>query len=173
MGSKNGKYDIEHGISSHSYNERLPSLSSNLNKTMHPTQSKKEIASIPKCIHQDILKDRSVSNSEILSLVWLDLELRQRPVNLDIEVKLKNLNSYVRLFDRVDTCERYIKQIGKMNNYNHMKQEKLLVIISTTLAPTIIPHLHNLSQVKYIYIFGKPKSISKAHEEWLRTFNKV
>ena len=60
-----------------------------------------------------------------------------------------------------------------MNNNGTIRKEKLFVIISTTLAPTIIPHLHELSQVKYIYIFGKSKSISRAHQEWLRRFNKV
>jgi hypothetical protein len=60
-----------------------------------------------------------------------------------------------------------------MNNNENMRKEKLLVVISSTLAPTIIPHLHDLSQVKYIYVFGKAKTISKAHQEWLRKFNKV
>ncbi|CAF2934322.1 unnamed protein product [Rotaria sp. Silwood2] len=173
MGSKNGKYDFEHGISSQNYDETLPSFSSELNGSIATKKSRKDITSIPTCIHQDILIDTSTTNIDNLSLVWLDTDIHQRPSNVDVEVKLKNLINYVRVFDRVDACERYIKQIGRMNNNNHTRQEKLLVIISTTLAPTLIPHLHDLSQVKYIYIFGKSKSISRAHEQWLRKNNKV
>jgi hypothetical protein len=164
MGLKNGKYDFEHRIPPQDLNETVPS---DLNRSII---KKKSEASIPKCIHRDVLID---SNTDNLSLVWLDTNLHQRPSNIDTEVKLKNVIHYIRVFDRVDACERYIKQIGRMNTNDHVRKEKLFVIISTTLAPTIIPHLHELSQVKFIYVFGKAKSISKAHQEWLRKFNKV
>ncbi|CAF0991710.1 unnamed protein product [Rotaria sordida] len=172
MGSKNGKYDFDHGTSSQNHNESIPSFSSELNQSITTKKSKKNLTSLPTCTQQNILIDISTTNMDNLSLVWLDTNIHQRLSNIDVEVKLKNLIDYVRIFDRVDACERYIKQIGRMNN-NHIRQEKLLVIISTTLAPTLIPHLHDLPQVKYIYIFGKSKSISKAHEGWLRKHNKV
>ncbi|CAF1573184.1 unnamed protein product [Rotaria magnacalcarata] len=173
MGSKNGKYDFQHGGLSQTRHEDLPSFSSEFNGSIQTKNSRKDMTSIPACIHQDILIDRSALNAENLSLVWLDTDIYRRPSNIDIEFKLKNLLNYVRLFDRVDSCERYIKHIGKMNNSSNIKQEMLFVIISTTLAPTLIPHLHDLTQVKYIYIFGKSKSISKAHEGWLKKYNKV
>ncbi|CAF3428358.1 unnamed protein product [Rotaria sp. Silwood1] len=143
MGLKNGKYDFEHGISSQNHDETLPSFSSELNESITTKISRKDLKSLPTFIHRDTLIDTSTTNIDNLSLVWLDTNIHQRPSNIDIEIKLKNLINYVRIFDRVDT------------------------------SPTLIPHLHNLSQVKYIYIFGKSKSISKAHEEWLRGFNKV
>lgn len=170
MGLKNGKYDIEHG----NYNQTLPSTyGSELNGSIVNKKLRKDEASIPKCLHRNNIMDTLPRNTDNLSLVWLDTDLYNRTSNIDTEVKLKNLINYTRVFDRVDMCERYIKQIGRMNNSDYIRKEKLLVIISTTLAPTIIPHLHDLLQVKYIYIYGKAKTISKAHQEWLRKYNKV
>lgn len=173
MGLKNGKYDFEHGSSFQGFNETLPTYPTDLNGSIFKTNSRKSDASLPKCIHRDVLIDPLSSNTDSLSIVWLDTNLHQRPSNIDTEIKLKNLIHYIRVFDRVDACERYIKQIGRMNNNEYIRQEKLLVIISTSLAPTIIPHLHDLSQVKSIYIYGKAKTISKAHQDWLRKFAKV
>jgi hypothetical protein len=173
MGSRNGKYDFEREISFQNGNETIPSCSSELNGSILSKKFRKEDTSLPTCIHRDFLKDSLPPNMDNLSLVWLDTDIYRRPSNIDTEIKLKNLMNYIRVFDRVDACEKYIKSIGRMNNNGAIRKEKLFVIISTTLAPTIIPHLHELSQVKYIYIFGKSKSISRAHQEWLSRFNKV
>jgi len=173
MGSKNGKYDFEHGSSVQNRKETLPSYPSESNGSILTKKVKREVSSIPQCLHQDFVQESSSTNTDNLSLVWLDTNIYLRSSNIDTEVKLKNLINYIRVFDRVDTCEKYIKQIGKMNSSDSIRKEKLLVIISTTLAPTLIPHLHDLSQVRYIYIFGKTKTISKAHQEWLRKYNKV
>jgi hypothetical protein len=168
MGSKNGKYDFENQNSPNDLNETLPALPLDLNRSVI---KKKSESSVPKCIHRDVLIDST--NTENLSLVWLDTHVRERASNIDTEIKLKNVIQYIRVFNRVEECEKYIKQIGKLNNNEHIKKERLLIVISTTLAPTIIPHLHDLPQVKFIYIFGKAKTISKAHQDWLRKFNKV
>ncbi|UJR08607.1 hypothetical protein I4U23_012866 [Adineta vaga] len=173
MGSKNGKYDFEHENSLSNGNDTLPSCSINTNESFISKISKHNGNLQPKCIHQDVLIDPSATDIDHLSLVWLDPDIRRRVSNIDTEVKLKNLINYVRIFDRVDVCERYIKQIGKMNKNSNVSKENLLVIISTTLAPTLIPHLHDLAQVKYVYVYGKSNTISKAHEEWLKRYNKV
>ena len=170
MGSKNGKYDCEKGSSPAGRNESLPSWTSAADGPTTNKQSKKELAAVPTCVHRDELVDRSVDR---LSVIWLDTDVHQHVTNIDMEVKLKNVISYVRLFDRVDACEKYIKQIGAMNAGAHTCQEKLLLIISTALAPTIIPHLHDLPQVKFIYIFGKSKSLAKLHVLALTKYTKV
>jgi hypothetical protein len=173
MGSKNGKYDFEHENSLQNRKETLPSYPSESNGSILTKKVKREASSIPQCIHQDFVHDALSTNMDNLSLVWLDTNIYRRSSNIDTEVKLKNLINYIRVFDDVAACEKYIKQIGKMNSSNSIRKEKLLVIISTTLAPTLIPHLHDLSQVQYIYVFGKAKTISKAHQEWLRKYKKV
>ena len=128
---------------------------------------------IPIPIHAPIPRPIDTTDGERVSLVWLDAEVYRRASHVDMEVKLKNLVGYVRLFDRVDSCERYIKHIGKYNNNLHVPKEGLLVLISTTLASTLIPHLHDLSQVKFIYVYGKAKSLSKDHQRRLMKYPKV
>ncbi|CAF0820776.1 unnamed protein product [Adineta ricciae] len=172
MGLKNGKYDFSREHSSTNANESLPSYPIDTNESFISRISKFDIKSLPKCTHQDVLTDPNATSLDNLSLVWLDLDVYRCPSNIDTEVKLKNLISYVRTFNQVEVCERYIKQIGRMNNVN-VRKEYLLVIISTVLAPTLMPHLHDLPQVKCVYIYGKPKTISKAHQEWLKTYSKV
>lgn len=167
MGSKNGKYDIEQAHSLPTIHPTLPRNSSDVKPT------KKSQVIPPKCLHHDSLIDPYTTRPENLSLVWLDSNVYHRSSNVDTEIKLKNIIDYIRIFDRVDACERYIKQIGRLNNNPHTRKERLLVIISTTLAPTLIPHLHDLEQVQWIYVFGKAKTIAKGHQEWLKKYPKV
>lgn len=170
MGSKNGKYDIEQANSLPNFHPTLPQNSTDGKSTK---KSRKSEVIPPKCLHHDSLLDPYTTHPENLSLVWLDANVYHRSSNVDTEIKLKNVIDYIRVFDRVDACERYIKQIGRLNNNPYTRKEKLLVIISTALAPTLIPHLHDLPQVQWIYIFGKAKTIAKGHEEWLKKYPKV
>jgi hypothetical protein len=151
MGSKSGKYTIENGSSTRSRTKILSSFSSNGHE------------SIPTIVHQNTLS-QNVNN---LTLIWLDTEINNRSSNIDTQIKLKNLINSLRIFDEIDEFEKYIKQIGKTN------KDKLLVIISTTLALTIIPHLHDRPQVKYIYIHGKTKLDTKVGQQLLEKYPKV
>ena len=166
MGSKNGKYDFATvgSVTHRTINETLPTWSSDLNGSV----INRKLPMSPG-VHRQI----ETNQVERFSLVWLDTEVYRRPSNIDMEIKLKNLIDYVRLFDRVDLCERYIKQIGKYNNNLQIPKESLLVVISTTLGPTLIPYIHDLSQVKSIYVYGKAKSLAKDHQRRLMKFTKV
>lgn len=165
MGSKNGKYDFKHGGVLPDGQGTLPTSAGDEREASSDRQTK--------CTHRDSLVDPFLSAADHVSLVWLDTDIHRRASNIDTEVKLKNLVRYVRVFDRVDACERYIKQIGKMNANSTGRNEYLLVLISTALAPTLIPHLHDLPQVKHVYVYGKSNSMSKAHQEWIKRNSKV
>src|SRR4051812_2628993 len=119
MGSRNGKYDFEHANSMPNLNHNIPnsSLDSKLTKKSH----KSEVLP-PKCLHHNSIIDRSTTHPENLSLVWLDTNFHHRTSNIDIEIKLKNIIDYIRIFDRVDACERYIKQIGRLNNNEYIRK---------------------------------------------------
>jgi hypothetical protein len=155
MGSTGGKYNCEYGNSSENRNTILPSNSN---------QSKNESASLPRFIHQHLLTDSLSSNKDNLTIVWLDNDIHNQPSNIDIQIKLKNLSNYLRIFDEVNAFEQYIIQIN---------EEKLFIIISPTLALTMIPRLHRHSQIKCIYIFGKVKINPKTHQELLKKYPKV
>ena len=154
MGLKSGKYKVERGNSIKNEKE-IFSFGSN--------ESRKEKASLPKFIHQNLL----TPNITDLALVWLDTEINNQPSNIDTQIKLKNLINYLRIFDKVNACEHYIKQIGQIN------KGKVLVIISTTLALKIIPHLHEFPQVKYIYIHGESKAKHKISPQFFKKYTKV
>ena len=163
MGSKSGKYTVENGSFNQSRTKILSSFSSNKHESIPNEKMMKEDASLRTIVHQNILS-QNVNN---LTLIWLDTEINNRSSNINIQIKLKNLINYFRIFDQIDEFEQYIKQIGKTN------KEKLLVIISRTLALTIIPQLHERPQVKYIYIYGKTKIDTKASQQLLKKYPKV
>lgn len=159
MGSAGGKYNIKNGNFSQNENTTLRSISSKKIK------SKKEKEFLPKCIHQDFLAD---SNNDNLTIVWLDTEIHQQSLNIDIQIKLRNLINSLRIFDEINAFEYYIQQINRINN-----QEKLFLIISTKLALTIIPIVYHRCLIKYIYIYGNGKIDKKTKEELLKKYSKV
>jgi hypothetical protein len=149
MGSKSGKYTVENGNSVQSRNKILSSFSSNVNESIPSEKLSKEDASLPIIVHQNFLTDT---------------EIYDQPTNIDTQIKLKNLINYLRIFDQIDACEQYI---SKMNN------DKLLIIVSTTLALTFIPHSHDCPQIKSIYIYGKSKIDTNVSERLLTKYAKV
>jgi hypothetical protein len=161
MGSTSGKYNMTDENSAQNRRTTIPSISLKI------TKSKNEKKSLPKCIHQDILMDSLSSNKDNFTIVWIDTEIHHQSSNIDIQIKLKNLIHYLRIFDELTAFEHYIKKINQIN------QEKLFVIISTPLALSMIPHLHHLSSIKYIYIYGKAEIDGKIKEKLLKTYPKV
>jgi len=161
MGSTSGKYSVEHVNSAQNRKKTFPSFPSNSNSL------KKDKISLPTIIRQNLLIDSSSSNKDNLTLVWLDTEINNEALNIDIQIKLKNLINYLRIFDEINSFERYIEQIGQMN------KEQLFVIISTALSLTMIPYLHRLSQIKYIYIYGKVKIDTKTNQQLITKYPKV
>ena len=158
MGLTSGKYDIRDG---NGREEVLPSLSMKL------SGSKKEKEFIPHCIRQNSFIDSSWTMKNDSTIVWIDIDINHHPSNIDIQMKLKNLMNSLRIFDQLDAFEQYIERIRQIN------QEKLFIIISPTLALTIIPHVHHHQSIQYIYIYGKAKIDGKIKEELFKRYPKV
>ncbi|CAF0782517.1 unnamed protein product [Adineta steineri] len=175
MGSKTSKYTVEKEDSDSNKNKTLSSLPSNSNELMIDERPKKEVTSLPKLIHVASLSNPSSSSStkNNLTVVWLDTEINNQPEHTDTQTKLKNLICYIRIFDDIDACTQYIEQTGYMNTSNLMNEEKLLMIISSTLAFTIIPQFHDLPQIKYFYIYGTSKINAKTSQEMLKKYPKI
>ena len=164
MGSKSAKYRVENGSSIQSRTKTFSPFSSKLNESIPSENLAKEDASLPKMIHQNLLKD---TLSEGKTLVWIDTEINNQPSNIDTQIQLKNIINSLRIFDQIEAFEKYITHLDNIHN------EKLFVIISTTIALTIIPHLHEHQQVKYIYIYGKTKIDTKISRQLLEKYPKV
>ncbi|CAF0832849.1 unnamed protein product [Adineta steineri] len=174
MGSKTSKYTVENEDSDLNKNKTSSSLPSSSNELMIDERPKKEVTSLPKLIHVASLSNTSSSSTKNnLTVVWLDTEINNQPEHTDTQTKLKNLICYIRIFDDIDTCTQYIEQTGYMNTSNLMNEEKLLMIISSTLALTIIPQFHDLPQIKSFYIYGTSKINAKTSQEMLKKYPKI
>ncbi|CAF1258974.1 unnamed protein product [Didymodactylos carnosus] len=102
--------------------------------------------------------------TERLSFVWLDTPVELRRDTVDMQVKLRNILDYLRIFDRTEPCEQYVRHIN-----THM--EKLFFIIHGSLCATFVPHIHDLPQIKYIYIYESDKSTPG--QQWLAKYPKI
>ncbi|CAF3035445.1 unnamed protein product [Rotaria sp. Silwood2] len=173
MGSKSGKYEIDHDNFIQFEDETLSAFSSSSNGSIASERLRKEEAFLSTFVHSNFSNDILSSKMDNLTLVWLDTEMNNRPDSIDTQIRLKNVINYLRIFDQVDACERYIKRIGEMNNINKINEEKLLLVISTTVPFPIISYFHGFTQVKDIYIYGKSKTNSSVIQQFVKNHCKV
>ncbi len=155
MGSNSAKYDIKDGNFAQNRRTTIPSSSSMITKSTKET--------LPKCIHQDLLSN----DKDNFTIIWVDTEIHHHSSNIDMQIKLKNLVRYLRIFDEIDAFKQYIKQIDPRN------KEKLFVIISTPLALSMIPDLHRFYSIKSIYIYGKAEIDEKTKRKLFKSYPKV
>lgn len=156
MGSTGGKYTFECGTNDHTKNTNLPTVGYSSNR------SKRANASIPIFLHRNQLKP-----SLSLTIIWLDTQINNQLTNIDMQIKLKNLSTYFRTYDRINSFEQYIESIDFSDD------EELFLIISTTVALTLIPQIASNPQIKYIYIYGQSKIDPNTKQLLLKTYPKV
>ncbi|UJR17524.1 hypothetical protein I4U23_004419 [Adineta vaga] len=97
-------------------------------------------------------------NLEDFSLIWLDDNLDEDP---DRRVRLRGIINYLKLFKTSDECIQYITSI---------KNETIFFIVSGKFGQSVVPIIHDMSQVAYIYIYCSNKGF---HEEWIKPFKKI
>lgn len=97
-------------------------------------------------------------NLEDFTIVWLDKNAD--PVQFD-KTRLRELINYCQIFCNMEDCLAYIHAASL---------EKIFFIVSGSLGQEIVPIVHDLSQVTFMYIFcADPMK----HIEWTKTFNKI
>lgn len=148
---------MKDGNSGQNRRTTLPTIPSKM------TKQEEENEALPKCIHQNLLS----ANKDNFTIVWVDTDMHHQSSKIDIQIQLKNLVHDLRIFDELDAFEHYIKQIDQTN------EEKVFVIISTSLALSMIPHLHRLSSIKSIYIYGKAEIEEKTKQKLFKIYPKV
>ena len=173
MGAKSGKYELNFGNSVSNENKTLSLFSLNSNGPIPNEGLGKEGIFSPVLLHQGISNEVSSSEVNDLTIVWLDTEMKARPENIDTQVALKYFSNYLRTFEQIDAFENYVEQVDKINRLRESNEEKLLAIVSTALALTIIPSLHDRPQVKFIYIYGKSEMDAEVSRELLKKYTKV
>ncbi|CAF2760509.1 unnamed protein product [Rotaria sp. Silwood2] len=96
-------------------------------------------------------------------LVWLDtnIDVVNNPDYRRIITILKQIANSVNTFTRVEECLDFIQEI---------KEETIFFIISGSLSQTVIPIVHDIPQIKSIYIFCENKL---DHELWIHKWPKI
>lgn len=154
MGAKSGKYALR--------------------KDQLPEKEEESDSSLPTFIRQKSFGRVSPSTARRnTSVVWLDAELDNELSHVDTQIKLKNAIGYLRTFNDIDECEQYIEQIGQMNQARPAAEEKLLVIVSPEFALTLLPRIHDCSQVQSVYIYSVGKSFIGVIERARYRYSKV
>ncbi|CAF1122469.1 unnamed protein product [Didymodactylos carnosus] len=99
-------------------------------------------------------------NLENFTIVWFDATIDQTNDNLDTKARLRTVVNHLRTFHDAAACIKYLSSI---------ENEKVLLIISGTLADMYISIVHQLAQVELIYIF----CLDKIKYEALLINNKI
>jgi tetratricopeptide (TPR) repeat protein len=95
-------------------------------------------------------------------LIWLDVNINQ--LDKDCQNTLAQLRSFVNdvnIFTEPDKCIDFLTEIKDM---------KVFLIVTGTLAQQIIPLIHDVPQLDTIYIFCRNKS---QHEKWSKNWAKI
>jgi hypothetical protein len=83
---------------------------------------------------------------EIFSLIWLDLSKNNIHENLDIQLQLRTIINYLKLFEDIDDCEQYIRSSSK--------DDRIIIFVNEKLALDITSRIHDLRQITSIYIYS-------------------
>ncbi|CAF3937436.1 unnamed protein product, partial [Rotaria sp. Silwood1] len=100
-------------------------------------------------------------NLEDFTVIWLDANINKSEDCLNTKVQLRSIINYIKTFDMMDDC------IDCINEYY---TEKIFFIISGVLGEQLVPKIHNLKQIQYIYIYCLDKD---KHEQWISNYAKI
>ncbi|CAF2840151.1 unnamed protein product [Rotaria sp. Silwood2] len=86
----------------------------------------------------------SEENLEEFTVIWLD----SKSYSIDTKARLRCIINFLKVFNNVDDCFNYISSV---------KSEKVFLITSGLLSETIVSLVHDLPQLRFIYIFCQQK----------------
>ena len=98
---------------------------------------------------------------EIFCLVWLDANTNADD-SRDAEQKLRSIINYLKRFQDVKLCQKYIEQSSN--------DDRIVLIVSGRLGPMLVPCIHQLRQVASIYVYCMD---TESHKKWALKFAKV
>ena len=95
-------------------------------------------------------------------IIWLDSNIKESSVEFqDSIAQLRSIVNSISTFDDINQCIDCIIQ---------PRSEKLFVIVSNTLGPSLLPRIHRIAQLESIYVYCRNESND---EEWAKEWNKV
>ncbi|CAF0967163.1 unnamed protein product [Didymodactylos carnosus] len=105
--------------------------------------------------------DLSRENKENNTLIWLDQSINDSEDSVRIQTILRELNNYVQFYTDLRLCINYIHSV---------KNEKIFLIISGSLAQTVLPDVHSILSVYFIFIFCHKR---ENHMTLLNQYSKI
>jgi hypothetical protein len=96
-------------------------------------------------------------------IIWIDANVdadeENRRAHQELQGLLEDIEIFV--FQRSLDCEEYVRQHS---------EKSFLIIVSRQLAQELIENIHNLENIKSIYIYCRSQNWK---EVWMQNFNKV
>ncbi|CAF1292715.1 unnamed protein product [Didymodactylos carnosus] len=100
-------------------------------------------------------------NKEDFTLIWLDKTL-DKDINDSRQIsKLRQAVDDLKTYVDLNECENYIR------SHEH---ENIVIVVSGTYGQHIVPNIHDLTQIKRIYVFCLNEA---SHIEWTKNYMKV
>ena len=108
-----------------------------------------------------ISPEKRLDNLEPLTLISLGNSIDEN------DQEFRSIIDYLRCFNDFEQCEEYLLNNNK--SYDH-----LFFIVSNKYATNIISHIHDLTQIIFIYIFEQNTSNhQQIDEKWTKRYTKV
>ena len=104
----------------------------------------------------------STDRIEDFIIIWLDANMENnQQILFKRHFSLQNFNSFVRTFIDSNLCIEYIMEV---------QEEQIFFIVSGSLGQSIVPMIHDLTQILKIYVFCTNTTV---HSQWVKSFQKI
>lgn len=98
---------------------------------------------------------------DVFCLIWLDANT-DAPDSRDVEQKLRSVINYLKRFQDVKTCQKYIEQTTA--------NDRIVLIVSGSLGKQIVPAVQAIRAVVSIYVYCMN---TEFHSNWANKYKKV
>ncbi|CAF4530279.1 unnamed protein product [Rotaria sp. Silwood2] len=141
----------------------MPSASCVSSTTMKPNKSSSAAVAATTVESRNVTQPRPIRQLlQNFLLIWLDAHFDESETDYKKSIQhLHDISVTVTIFTDVDECIYFLTDI---NN------EKVLMIVSSTLAQNIVPIIQECPQLNSIYVLCDNSS---THEKWAKTIPKI
>lgn len=98
---------------------------------------------------------------EVFTLIWLDATVNDVD-NETTQTDLRKLSDQFKSFDNRDECELYLQSLSN--------DERVVLIVSGRLGREVVPHIHQIEQIYFIYVYCFDKI---ENEKWAKNYSKI
>lgn len=109
-----------------------------------------------------LISDYHNQNLEDCIVIWLDTNAKKKSNRSErTKASIQFITSHVKFFDKADACISYVTNI---------KYAKIFFIVSGEYGKIVLPVVHHLACIEFVYIYCLNKD---KHIEWSKALDKV